>query len=78
MQLPLLCEDKHYPEQSLIDLATAERMERGRALAYVTHTGSRDTTEKIDDILIRHVFRVEVMKADAVAPSAGRRGLPRR
>ena len=33
------------------------------------HTGTRDVTERMDDILTRHGFRVAVMKADAVAPN---------
>ena len=37
-------------------------------LVYVTHTGTRDITGRMDDILTRHGFRVAVMKADAVAP----------
>ena len=37
-------------------------------LVYATHTGTRDITERMDDILTRHGFRVAVMKADAVAP----------
>ena len=37
-------------------------------LVYVTHTGTRDVTERMDDFLTRHGFRVAVMKADAVAP----------
>ena len=40
----------------------------GRVLVYVTHTGTRDITGRMDDILTRHGFRVAVMKADAVAP----------
>ena len=39
-----------------------------RVLVYATHTGTRDITERMDDILTRHGFRVAVMKADAVAP----------
>ena len=35
-----------------------------------THTGTRDITERMDDILTRHGFRVAVMKADAVGPGA--------
>ena len=35
---------------------------------YATHTGTRDITERMEDILTRHGFRVAVMKADAVAP----------
>ena len=41
---------------------------RRRVLVYATHTGTRDITERMDDILTRHGFRVAVMKADAVAP----------
>ena len=43
-------------------------MEGRRVLVYVTHTGTRDITGRMDDILTRHGFRVAVMKADAVAP----------
>ena len=39
-----------------------------RALVYATHTGTRDITERMDDFLTRHGFRVAVMKADAVPP----------
>ena len=38
-------------------------------LVYVTDTGTRDVTERMDGILTRHGFRVAVMKADAVAPN---------
>ena len=37
-------------------------------LVYATHTGTRDITGRMDDMLTRHGFRVAVMKADAVAP----------
>ena len=49
------------------DLAL-ERMAGRRVLIYATHTGTRDITGRMDDILTRHGFRVAVMKADAVAP----------
>ena len=69
VQVPPLSEDKLYPkEKALIDLVAAERMEGRRVLVYATHTGTRDITERMDDILTRHGFRVAVMKADAVAP----------
>ena len=73
-------ESKLYPkEQALIDLVAAERMEGRRVLVYVTHTGTRDITGRMDDILTRHGFRVAVMKADAVAPEPQRRsGSPTR
>ena len=69
VQVPPLSEGKLYPkEKALIDLVAAERMEGRRVLVYATHTGTRDITERMDDILTRHGFRVAVMKADAVAP----------
>ena len=69
VQVPPLSEERLYPkERALIDLVAAERLEGRRVLVYVTHTGTRDITGRMDDILTRHGFRVEVMKADAVAP----------
>ena len=70
VQVPPLSEDKLYPkEKALIDLVAAERLEGRRVLVYVTHTRTRDVTERMDDILTRHGFRVAVMKAEAVAPN---------
>ena len=69
VQVPPLSEEKLYPkEKALVDLVAAERMEGRRVLVYATHTGTRDITERMEDILTRHGFRVAVMKADAVAP----------
>ena len=69
VQVPPLSHEKLYPkEKSLLDLVAAERMEGRRVLVYATHTGTRDITERMDDILTLHGFRVAVMKADAVAP----------
>ena len=69
VQVPPLSHEKLYPkEKSLLDLVAAERMEDRNVLVYATHTGTRDITERMDDILTRHGFRVAVMKADAVAP----------
>ena len=68
-QVPPLSEEKLYPkEKALADLATAERLEGRRVLVYVTNTGTRDITGRLDDIPTRHGFRVAVMKAEAVAP----------
>ena len=67
--VPPLSEEKLYPkEKALIDLVAAERMEGRRVLVYATHTGTRDITGRMEDILTRHGFRVAVMKAEAVAP----------
>ena len=69
IQVPPLSEEKLYPkEKALVDLVGAKRMEGRRVLIYVTHTGTRDITGRMDDMLTRHGFRVAVMKADAVAP----------
>ena len=69
VQVPPLSEEKLYPkEKALIDMVAAERMEGRRVLVYATHTGTRDITERMDDMLTWHGFRVAVMKADAVAP----------
>ena len=70
VQVPPLSEEKLYPkEKALVDLVAAERLDGRRVLVYVTHTGTRDITGRMDDILTRHGFRVAVMKADAVAPN---------
>ena len=69
VSVPPLSEEKLYPkEKALVDLVAAERMAGRRVLVYVTHTGTRDITGRMEDILTRHGFRVAVMKADAVAP----------
>ena len=69
VQVPPLSEERLYPkEKALIDMVAAERMEGRRVLVYATHTGTRDITERTDNMLTRHGFRVAVMKADAVAP----------
>ena len=69
VSVPPLSEERVYPkEQALIDLVAAERLAGRRALVYVTHTGTRDITGRMEDILTRHGFRTAVMKADAVAP----------
>ena len=69
VQVPPLSEERMYPkEKALVDLVAKERMAGRRVLVYVTHTGTRDITGRMHDILTRHGFRVAVMKADAVAP----------
>ena len=69
IQVPPLSEEKLYPkEQALVDLVAAERLQGRRLLVYATHTGTRDITERMDEFLTRHGFKVAVMKADAVPP----------
>ena len=43
-------------------------MEGRRVLVYVTHTGTRDIIDRVEQFFTRHGFRVAVMEADAVAP----------
>ena len=38
-------------------------------LVYVTNTGTRDITDRVEQFFTRHGFRVAVMEADAVAPN---------
>ena len=69
VQVPPLADDKLYPkEQALVELVAAERMARRRVLVYVTHTGTRDITGRMNPFVTRNGFKVAVMKADAVAP----------
>ena len=69
IQMPPLSEDKLYPkEQALVDLVAAERLEGRKVLVYATHTGTRDITERMEQFLTTHGFRVAVLKADSVAP----------
>ncbi len=69
VQIPPLSDERLYPkEKALVDLVAAERLEGRRVLVYATHTGTRDVTGRMSDILTRHGFKVAVMKADAVAP----------
>ena len=69
VQIPPLAEEKLYPkEQALVDLVARERMSGRRVLVYVTHTGTRDITGRMQAFLTRHGFRAAVMKADQVAP----------
>ena len=69
IQVPPLAEDRVYPkEKALLDLVAAERLAGRRVLVCATHTGTRDITGRMDDMLTRHGFKVAVMKADSVAP----------
>ena len=69
MQVPPLSEERLYPkEKALVDLVAAERLAGRRVLVYATHTGTRDITVRMREMLERHGFRAAVMKAGAVAP----------
>ncbi len=52
----------------MVDLVARERLAGRRVLVYVTHTGTRDITGRMQAFLTRNGFRAAVMKADQVAP----------
>ncbi len=54
----------------------AERREGRRVLVYATHTGARDITESMDDILTWHGSMVGVMKPKRSRRNAKRRRWP--
>ena len=69
VQVPPLAEDRVYPkERALLDLVAAEQQAGRRVLVYVTHTGTRDITGRLETLLAQHGSRVAVLKADAVKP----------
>ena len=69
VQVPPLAEDRVYPkERALLDLVAAEQQAGRRVLVYVTHTGTRDITGRLETLLAQHGARVAVLKADAVKP----------
>ena len=54
IQMPPLSEDKLYPkEQALVDLVAAERLAGRKVLVYATHTGTRDITVRMEELLER-------------------------
>ena len=64
VQVPPLSEERLYPkEKALIDMVAAERMEGRRVLVYATHTGTRDITGRMDDMLTRHADLGEQLRA---------------
>lgn len=68
-QAPALPDDTLYPkEQALVDLALRERARGRRLLIYITHTERRDISPRLQSILERAGLRVDVLKADTVAP----------
>ena len=55
MQVPPLPGVRIYPkEQALVDLVAAERLQGRRVLVYATHTGTRDITGRMEELLGRH------------------------
>ena len=67
--VPPLDETVAYPkEQALLDLAQEELKQGRRLLVYVTHTGTRDITPRLRELLTNKGINVQVLKADTVKP----------
>ena len=65
--MPPLKEDYLYPkERALLELVTEQRARDRRCLVYCTHTGRRDTTARLMEILKQHDFRVLQLKTGTV------------
>lgn len=64
---PALPADRLYPkEQALVDLCLTEKRRGRRVLIYVTHTGTRDITPRLQEVLGDAGLRVRVLKSDTV------------
>lgn len=64
---PALPADMLYPkEQALVDLCLTQKQRGRRVLIYVTHTGTRDITPRLQQILGDARLRVKVLKSDTV------------
>ena len=71
VDMPPLDPNIQYPkEQALIDLVKKEKQDGRRVLVYVTHTGTRDITPRLKDLLARNNLDAHVLKADTVSPDA--------
>ncbi len=66
---PALPADRLYPkERALIELVARERARGRRLLCYLTHTGVRDLSPRLEHVLREAGFRVAVLKAATVTP----------
>ena len=69
VQVPPLDEEITYPkEKALLDLVKREHRQGRRVLVYVTHTVTRDITDRLHNLLTKNHFRTQVLKADTVRP----------
>ncbi len=69
VQVPPLEQHITYPkEQALVDLIKREKAEGRRVLVYCTHTGRRDVTSRVRDVLRSEGFNAAVLYADTVPP----------
>ena len=66
VDLPPLPDITYPKEQALIDIVREEHLAGRRVMVYVTHTGRRDITPRLNDFLTKEGFRVEVLKANTV------------
>lgn len=66
---PALAEDRIYPkERRLIDLVREELSQGRKVLLYVTHTGTRDITGRLEKLLTSEGISVAVLKSHTVSP----------
>jgi hypothetical protein len=66
---PALPPDRLYPkQQALLELVRREHQRRRRVLCYLTHTGTRDLTPRLERVLRNAGFRVAILKAATVSP----------
>ena len=69
VEAPALDPERVYPkEQALLDLVQSEKRAGRKVLVYVTHTGIRDITGRLNQVLSRTGVRVVVLKSDTVSP----------
>ena len=73
--IPPLSPDRTYPkEQALIDLIAKEKAQGRRVLVYVTHTGVRDITGRMNEFLTREGHRTAVLKSNTTTKTEQREG----
>jgi hypothetical protein len=66
--VPPLPDDRLYPkEQALLELAREERLKGRRVLVYITHTGTRDISPRLEGVLREAGHRVSTLKSDTIA-----------
>lgn len=69
--MPPLAGEYLYPKESRLLALLAEQKERGRkCLVYCTHTGRRDTTDRLLGILRQHGYRALQLKSETVDSEA--------
>jgi hypothetical protein len=66
--VPPLPDDRLYPkEEALLELVREERLKGRRVLVYITHTGTRDISPRLEEVIRKSGHRVTTLKSDTVA-----------